>query len=385
MIHNNIIIGAGITGLYYSYKLNKNNEDYIILDKNEYIGGRALQVEFNKSQIQLGAGILKNENNNLLKLLDELNIKYGKSKSNFNYLFNNNNEEWFNNILHMLKKKSDISEDKTFLELLYDNLSFDEIDLFIKHLEYTDFLMASHKLTFKYYPYNDILSIPYELIYLYNGWKEVINKLNINNNKIKLNTKVNEVEFNNNHYIIKTNNKVYKAKKIIFCADINIKKINFINCELPDIINNISSTSFIRVYTYHDKYDIEKPSLVDGIIKQIIPINKNILMSAYCDSCNADNLYRILKNNKKKEDKIKAFSLLLNKTIPNKFSVIKDIIYKYWKIGIHYYKPNYKYNKTFYNNTSNNFVICGEMISHNHGWIEGCIESVNDYFNDTFY
>ena len=50
------------------------NEKYIIIDKNKYIGGRALTCDFHDSIVNMGAGVIGNDNEHLLKLLNELKM-----------------------------------------------------------------------------------------------------------------------------------------------------------------------------------------------------------------------------------------------------------------------------------------------------------------------
>ena len=82
MIYDNIIIGAGIAGLYTVYMLlQKNpNQTFIILEENSKkdIGGRIVVNKFHGVDVLGGAGIGRFNKDTLLKnLLDELKISYG--------------------------------------------------------------------------------------------------------------------------------------------------------------------------------------------------------------------------------------------------------------------------------------------------------------------
>lgn len=53
-----VIIGAGISGMYTGYKLLKNNiTNFVIIEKNPYVGGRLRTYNFEKTTLPLGAGI----------------------------------------------------------------------------------------------------------------------------------------------------------------------------------------------------------------------------------------------------------------------------------------------------------------------------------------
>ena len=52
MIYDYIIIGAGIGGLYNAYLLNQNYT-VLVLEKNDYIGGRIKEVKFHNTIVKL--------------------------------------------------------------------------------------------------------------------------------------------------------------------------------------------------------------------------------------------------------------------------------------------------------------------------------------------
>ena len=54
-IYDYIIIGAGISGIAYAYK-NKTDK-FLILEKNDYIGGRIKNIKWNDNFISLGGGV----------------------------------------------------------------------------------------------------------------------------------------------------------------------------------------------------------------------------------------------------------------------------------------------------------------------------------------
>jgi monoamine oxidase len=69
MICDEIIIGAGIAGLYWASKTKPKN--YLVLQKSNRIGGRIYNIEWNGSQISLGGGIIKASNNYTIGLVNE--------------------------------------------------------------------------------------------------------------------------------------------------------------------------------------------------------------------------------------------------------------------------------------------------------------------------
>ena len=76
MIYDYIIIGSGISGLYSGYQLLKKNiTNFLIFEKNEYIGGRIKTFPIEDHKVSMGAGIGRKRDINLKKLLEELGIE----------------------------------------------------------------------------------------------------------------------------------------------------------------------------------------------------------------------------------------------------------------------------------------------------------------------
>ena len=96
MIYDYIIVGCGISGLYSDYLLNKDYK-LLVLEKNDYIGGRM-------KDIKLGAGIGQEKNKNVLNLLNLLKIPYTIGKSN-KTIIGKNIDFNINHAITLIKKK----------------------------------------------------------------------------------------------------------------------------------------------------------------------------------------------------------------------------------------------------------------------------------------
>ena len=75
MIHDEIIIGAGMAGLYWIYKTKPNS--FVILEKSDRIGGRVYNIDWNSTHISLGGGVIKESNNYTIQLANELGLELG--------------------------------------------------------------------------------------------------------------------------------------------------------------------------------------------------------------------------------------------------------------------------------------------------------------------
>lgn len=379
MIYDYIIIGSGISGLYLGYLL--QNKKYLILEKNDYIGGRIQHVNFYGNNVQLGAGVIKDYQTNVLNLLKKLNLKYNTVYTKHNKLIPNYNREEYNHILDKIKNTKNTT-DQSMKDTIKKVLKNDnkKINLFINSFNYTDYLKADTNLTIKYYPINDFYDSKSKLYIIEGGNHKIIEALiPYSNKKIKLNSGITSIEKYNNIWIVTDeHNNTYQTKNVISTVDIKaLKKIKIKGLENKENINYlkkmIGANNFLRMYTYHDKIELNNSIVIPHIFKQMIPINNNIIMSAYCDNSNATKTNKLLQNINNKE-----LTEIINNYIST--SPVKDKIIKYWDVGTHYYKPSYNYKKNFY--SEDNFSIVGEVIGYEQGWMEGAIHSVNNWFKN---
>ena len=382
MEYDYIIIGAGISGLYTGYLIKKNNinSKILILESNDYIGGRMGIDTIDSSRIPTGAGIgRKNKDINLIKLLNELKITYNEFKIN-TILGKNITEIDITKIMKQLKTEyetnKDIKKPLKFKTFATEILGAKLYKNFLINSGYHDYENedAYSVLTDYHMEYNTsgwiALSIP---------WDELINKLvnfiNIKNIKLKSNvTKINNISKE-----VHTNNHSYIYKKLIFATTISsIKKL----LKIP-MYKQINTQPFLRIYAkinskYIDliKEKVPKTLIVSTLLYKIIPMNpdKGIYMIAYNDNKGADTLNKYVKDKKYIEEML-AKSIDVPKIVIDK---MKDY---YWKEGTHYFKP-YKFNKIEFikkaQHPKNNIFVVGECISVDQGWVEGAISSVNN-------
>ena len=76
ILFDHIIIGGGISGLYYGYQLYKKNIPFIILEKGSYERGRLFSshIEPGNNLIELGASLIHTKQEKMMNLLKELNM-----------------------------------------------------------------------------------------------------------------------------------------------------------------------------------------------------------------------------------------------------------------------------------------------------------------------
>jgi len=419
MEYDYIIIGSGISGLYTAYliKKHKANSKILILEANNYIGGRMGTDNFFSSKIVIGAGIgRKKQDINLIKLLKELKINYNEFTVNHNYASDIVKVDIIK-IMDELKTHYDNDKDKKPI-----NFKIFATSVLGEKL-YKNFLINSG---YRDYENEDAYSVltDYHMEYntgkwtaLYIQWDHLINKLVdiINNKNIKLNSTVTDINYLDKEVYV--SNKKYYFKKIILATTIKpIQKLLKLS-----LYKQIKSQSFLRIYAkintnYIDIMKEKVPSMlvVSSLLYKIIPINANkgIYMIAYTDNKGADKLNREIDNKP-------YFETLLAKSINVPTIKIDKMKHYYWKEGTHYFLPykhmisckpdkkdlasiilelsnknkllcktkskikilNHNFKLDFIKKAQNpkeNVYVVGECISTDQGWVEGAISSVNN-------
>jgi protoporphyrinogen oxidase len=393
MIYDYIVIGSGISGVYSGYLLNKKY-NVLILEKNNYIGGRIKDVKFHNAIVKLGAGIGQYKNKNLLALLDKCNIKYNIAELDKRIISNKELTFDITIAIKLIKEKYyELDEIKsndihilTVQQFLIKYFGKTFSKNYIKYCGYNDFVNSDITYHIKYYPIEDHLLKKTKKLFF--QWSDLINSL-IGGLKIKLNTNVTNIKCIDNVFNIYTENMIYKSNKIIFAVTINplcnlTKNLN-LNINYKKYIGTIK---YLRIYTYHKNgHNFNKTNkriggyniLVDNNpLQKVIIISDKILMSSYCDSKYALYWEKII-NHTRNNDKLKNTLLYwLRKVEPNT-NEVTDVVYQFWDEAVHYYKPMVDIKKQLIQlqNPINNMYVVGELVSLRHGWVEGAIGSVN--------
>ena len=389
-----IIVGAGLAGLYTAYNIKKRhpNKSFIILESNRrnYIGGRIGNELFYGEEIVVGAGVGRQDTDELLiKLLDELKINYEEFKVNMHYSKEIKNVVDIKHYLNILRKA---------YKPQYSSYTFKKYGIKIlgKKL-YDDFVISSG---YSDYENEDT----YEVLYHYQmednspgwtalhiNWSILVRKLCdvIGMKNIKTSTKVEYVEKLDNCLIeVGTQNKRLYAKQVIVATRISTIQKLF---PTMSIYNEIVGQPFIYIYAKFDKKSseimkeiISTYTIVPGPLQKMIPFSESVYMIAYADNKNAELLSKHKENTL--ENRI-YFENELEKALGLIHGILKIIAIKdyYWPIGTHYYKPLTKGHKLRTNfikevqhpDKDECILVVGEAVSRRQGWTEGALESVH--------
>lgn len=401
MLFEEIVIGAGISGLYWIWKSRPSN--YMVLEKSDRIGGRIYNINWNNSQISLGGGVIKHNNKHTIKLCEEFGLELGQSTSEYemidwvssNIISEPNEKKFYKineNIIKYLKKvynqnKSIITLNKyNFEEFLYLYIDLELVNLIKSNILYHTYYNADVESVL-YDEMDELLRTnKFEIKYIVDGgYTKLLEKLTsiIGLENIKLNQNVIEIKKNNSIFEIKTSSdQIFKAKKIILATETqnNIKFIfepNLVE-SIRDVYSMTSGSNYIRIYSYHSNgHGLKYSYKTSGLVGKVIYINEKILMCVYTEELDAFKIYKLLEHKTKTVQLEIIYNLLTKCHIP--LTKPDDIIIKYWNVGVHYNNPDY--NKEIKNDLikklkKENIILIGECVSNSHGWVNSALESV---------
>ena len=393
MIYDYIVLGGGISGIYASYILSKKY-NVLILEKNDYIGGRIKEVNFHDTLIKLGAGIGQCKNIHLLNLVKKLKIPY-KVVSSMNNVLCRTSDFDMNNAVDMVKNKyNELKEENN--EDIY-NLNFGKFlikyfgdKFYVNYMKYSGYYEHALQDISYHINYNSIDDAKFlETQKFFLKWGDLIEKLIIGLNYI-LNTNVINVIKETDGFTIITNNTTYKCKNVIYALTLKPLLLLTKNLNLDfDYNKYIGINTYLRIYTFHKnghKFNNMGGSMniivCDNPVQKIITITYKIVMISYSDTDYAkywNKMYHKLS----KDDFYKLLLYWLRK-IDSNITDIDDMYFVFWDQGVHYYKPlgnnniNSIINKL--QKPCKNVYVVGEMVSLRHGWVDGAIGSVDNLF-----
>lgn len=396
-----IIIGSGMSALYSAFNIQKMSPEtsFLILEKHkkQWIGGRTSNELFYGTTIVTGAGVGRKDKNPLLiKLMDEIGIKYTEFDAIMNY------SKLFTpvdivKIIKMLKReylKHPHMHNKTFKEFFLKFFDEKTYKRFIISAGYTDYENADLYETLYNYGMDDNKS---GWTGLYIPWKNMVDKLYhiIGKNHFRFSSEVIEVTKINQRpclFEIKTDNgNIYHSNKVIVATTITgIQKLVPGASNKNSLYQQIHGQPFLRLYAKfsRESIDIMKKyvsdyTIVPGPLQKILPIdaNKGVYMIAYSDNTNALIQKRYLNNTVENRN---LYCDLIEESLGIPSGSLKIIAMKdfYWPIGTHWVSPlkgPYRTRNEFVykaQHPQNGMLIVGEVVSRYQGWTEGALQSV---------
>jgi hypothetical protein len=396
-----IIIGSGMAGLYSAYNIQKmsSGTSFLILEKykKQWLGGRTSNEMFYGTQIVTGAGIgIKNKNPLLIKLMNELNIKYSEFDSIINY------SKLFTpvDIMKIIKQlkteyiKHPELHHKTFKDFFIHIFDEQLYKKFLISAGYTDYEKADVYETLYNYGMDDNKG---GWTGLYIPWKKMVDELyhKIGKKHFRFSSdviEINKIEESPCLFEIKTENgTIYHSNKVIVATTITgIQKLVPGASNKNSLYQQIHGQPFLRLYAKFDKESTEimkkyvtDYTIVPGPLQKIIPMdaNKGVYMIAYSDNTNALIQKNYLKDTTSNRE---MYCELLEESLGIPKGTLKIIAIKdyYWSVGTHYYEPlkgPYRTRNEFVHKAQhpeNGMLVVGEVVSRYQGWTEGALKSV---------
>jgi len=392
MIYDIIIIGGGISSLYSAYKLLKNNNKLriLILEKNNYLGGRIKsfhkEINNHKYDFNEGAGRFNENHKLLINLIKEIglekniikigaSIEFIGSGNTYSRFIGKSPYIYIRKVIDFYKKSNGLDATSYLKQAPEDPLDPSCSIRTYTFYEYAAKVLNKYELKFiteslGYYKqiivmnafdaiklFDKGMNIDLQFYALKFGMSTIIDKLKEKiielGGKIKINKYVSNIDYDGetnlfNIYVngnkINNINKIYKSKNCILAIPKpDLLKFNILNScpNIKNMLNSIGFKSLCRIYSVFKKEDIwfkdiEKVT-TNNKLRYIIPIDKEngSVMISYSDSKFADYW-----NSLDKKELIIQLKKNIYKTLHKK---INDPIFTkvfYWKVGTGFWKKN---------------------------------------------
>ena len=405
-VYDYIIIGAGISGLYFGHLLKKKTNNFIILEKKGRMGGRIKTVKKECFWYEAGATRIPFHHKYILELIKNLGLSHKlieiccKKDYNINGKFinskrcQNNFKKTTKDILkygNRLKKGTKISN--TLFSISNHILNKKIIDDYIVKTGYNS---QQNKCNFYNYLKN-LKNYNTKYYKLDDGLIQIIDKLAclIGKDKIKTGHLVEDIKYNKKNKVFNliVNGKIIQTRRLI-CGVPKLDLLKFdILYDFDNLLNSVSQNRYIRIYAKYNKingkywFENINKTITDKCIRKIIPVDKKngLIQLCYCDSEYAE----MLNNENINGTLFEVINKNLCEIFPN-IKIPKPVYFRahYWDSGTHWWLPNTESDKIVkrIEKIDNNIplYIIGEAYSKNQGWMEGAIISTLSVFNRIF-
>ncbi len=433
-MNNIIIIGGGISGLYFIYKylLKKKDNKKIeirLYEKNNYFGGRiyTFHKKINNYNFTFETGaarLCKEKHIRFYNLINDLGLKKYLVKgsanihfvpSTYNYVTNKDLLKiskkspyvFINKVIQLSKKYSkETLMNYSFIEFVekYNLLTKNEIQYLHDSFGYSAEIESMNAFN-ALHMFKTDLNKKYNYYSLECGLSKLIERMMIKikslgkkkscNIKFYKNTEVTNLKYNETKKLFSyniNNKKVFSEKVICAIQQTSLLKMPILKPMYKIIKNSIQLKSLCRIYmVFKDGSWMEDLGKIttNSHNRYLIPLNKEkgSAMISYTDSKYANRLYKYYKKNgKKRLEKyiLESWEETLLRKIPQ--PIFTKVFY--WKEGVAMWnrkinsiKIHKTLQKPFYNK---DLYISGENYSLNQAWIEGGLENTEEIINKYF-
>ena len=384
MKYDIIIIGCGISALFYLYRLQKmnSNSKIAILEKGSTYGGRIHSVKVKDDIIDIAALRFNKNHTQLIKLLDEFGIKnYTKLTSTKSVVLSKQlKKKWHSFLRKTSHKKYADYPFSSVAKLFFTKEEYTNLKIWYGYDQDWDnsqcYHFSKNMLTNydanEYYYFTEGYSIISDIVY--DAVKE--NK----NYHFYFEKQVSKISDFNNIYTF--DNSHFTADHIIFACPLHyILKIQGTQ-ELTPFTGYIGFQVLNRIFAKIPNHGFPKKAIhSNNPICQIVPINDNIVMISY--STGEDAKFWV-------EQEIngtlwKTLRECLKPYFPNGVKKPEWIQQNYWNPATHYFKssciPSEVQHKSFQPIYNKKWYIIGEAFSMNQAWVNGALDNATTFLS----
>ncbi len=407
-----IVVGGGISGLYYLYKYPPQHKT-LIIERNGEWGGRIQTREFKYDnevfKIESGASRFNQNHHNLIQLIHEIGLQQKiqpiqtitEFKPTYQSSFKPKQTYYYIEKVYKYYMKHPDSPDlhnKTYIEYAKKVLTDEEIKFIVDSFGYTSELTRTNaKYAIELFHLD--FSPKNQFYGLKGGLSQIIHKLIsiLSKNKnitMKLGLDLKNIKYNPFSKLftlyIKSSTKtfIYKTHQLILAIPKPSLKNFFILNPIKRDLNRINCIALLRYYSLYGreketgKYWFEdmKKTTTNHWIRYIIPIDKSkgLVMASYTDGIFAKKMNKRIEDGRDEEDMEKGLKKIMDLEELSKPKISKKY---YWECGVGLWKKgDYSYEEVAHKMlkpfSNMKLFIIGENYSLNQGWIEGALTSV---------
>lgn len=408
-MYDKIVIGGGISGLYYVYRsLQKNpDEKILLLEKDEKFGGRIQTFSIRKNHhlytFEEGAARFNQNHKHLIHLIHELGLQEKMAPIpadihfqpvNPKYDSHFNPFEAIQKVEKYVEQHPEIPLDEySYLELIrkYHILSPREMDHLRNSFGYT----AELTLTNAQYAielFRKDFSPKNQFYGLQGGLSQIIHRLvqiisQYPQVSLSTNSFVKKIEYKEKKFRVEVNGEEYESGRLVMAMPKPALKKFRILRGIRNDLDKIRCIALLRYYSIYKrgkdgKYWFEGigKTTTDHWMRYIIPVDKKkgLVMTSYTDWKFAKQMKKRIdrgEDEKEIEEGIeKIFGKRVGRPIYTKMCYF-DCGVGLWKKGKYDYRKIAKKMIRPFSKMKLNIV--GENYSLNQGWIEGALETVD--------
>ena len=401
-IHDIIIIGGGISGLFLAYNLIQDDKykDILLIERSSELGGRIKTEKIDEIPLELGGARFSSKHLKLLSLIKKLGFedKIIELPKNIDHYYENKRIKYDldKKLSKLLKEKSKYSkkhlEKITLLQYAIEIYGYEESKKLQQMFGYdAEFLKLNAYSALEMF--NEDLLDDVNYYVLNGGLCQLINKLeNIleesDRVKIMKNTSLKDLQDKKIKVEIDEKEDVLRGMKIVSAIPyLDLRKMDIFKDY--EFLHSVKPIPLIRIYA---KYPLDKSgkpwfhnlnrTITDNYIRHIIPISSDngIIMISYSDFYIAEmwnNWYKLgekVLTEKLHQEIYKLFKIKPPK--PEKYKVF------FWRAGVHMWRTKFSMDETYKKLLKpfddKEIYLSNEAFCKHQCWIEGSLNMCID-------